>query len=69
MLDCGLNMHSILHFMPLPMVPSNKFNSLPTWLPRNDNQQDWQIEGVSEIQFKYLSQFKNLYYPVFSVNL
>ncbi|XP_018344280.1 PREDICTED: integrator complex subunit 9 [Trachymyrmex septentrionalis] len=45
MLDCGLNMQSILHFMPLPMVPSNKFNSLPTWLPRNDNQQDWQIEG------------------------
>lgn len=46
MLDCGLNMQSILHFMPLPMVPSSKFNSLPTWLPR-DNQQDWQVEGVS----------------------
>lgn len=46
MLDCGLNMQSILHFMPLPMVPSSKFNSLPTWFPR-DNQQDWQVEGVS----------------------
>lgn len=54
MLDCGLNMQSILHFMPLPMVPSNKFNSLSTWLPRNDNQQDWQIEGVSEMEFKHL---------------
>ncbi|RLU21019.1 hypothetical protein DMN91_007635 [Ooceraea biroi] len=44
MLDCGLNMQSILHFMPLLMVPNSKFNSLPNWLPR-DNQQDWQIEG------------------------
>lgn len=48
MLDCGLSMQSILHFMPLPMVPSAKFNSLPTWLPR-DNHQDWQIEGVGLI--------------------
>ena len=45
MLDCGLNMQSVLHFMPMPMVPSAKFNSLPSWLPR-DNHQDWQIEGV-----------------------
>lgn len=45
MLDCGLNMQSVLSFMPMPMVPSSKFNSLPTWLPR-DNYQDWQIEGV-----------------------
>ena len=45
MLDCGLNMQSVLHFMPMPMVPSAKFNSLSSWLPR-DNHQDWQIEGV-----------------------
>jgi hypothetical protein len=47
MLDCGLNMQSILHFMPLLMVPNSKFSSLLNWLPR-DNQQDWQIEGVSD---------------------
>lgn len=52
MLDCGLNMQSILHFMPMPMVPSTKFNSLPLWLPR-DNHQDWQIEGVCIIYFFY----------------
>lgn len=46
MLDCGLNMQSISHFMPMPLVPSSRFNLLPTWLPR-DNQQDWQVEGVS----------------------
>ena len=46
MLDCGLNMQSVLNFMPMPMVPSARFNSLPNWVPR-DNYQDWQIEGVS----------------------
>lgn len=64
MLDCGLNMQSILHFMPMPMVPSSRFNSLPTWIPR-DNQQDWQIEGVSSrffilITAKYKDCHKNL---------
>lgn len=44
MLDCGLNMQSILNFMPMPVVPSAKFNSLMNWLPR-DNHQDLQIEG------------------------
>lgn len=29
----------------MPLVPSARFDSLPNWLPR-DNQQDWQIEGV-----------------------
>lgn len=53
MLDCGLNMQSFLNFMPMPMVPSAKFNSLPTWLPR-DNHQDWQIEGVSNFVIKKL---------------
>ncbi|XP_020706794.2 integrator complex subunit 9 isoform X4 [Athalia rosae] len=44
MLDCGLNMQSVLNFMPMPMVPSPKFSSLSAWVPR-DNHQDWQIEG------------------------
>ncbi|XP_003428131.1 integrator complex subunit 9 [Nasonia vitripennis] len=44
MLDCGLNMQSVMNFMPMPMVPSARFNSLPNWVPR-DNYQDWQIEG------------------------
>ncbi|XP_014216076.1 integrator complex subunit 9 [Copidosoma floridanum] len=43
-LDCGLNMQSVLNFMPMPMVPSARFNSLPNWVPR-DNYQDWKIEG------------------------
>jgi integrator complex subunit 9 len=49
MLDCGLNMQSVLNFMPMPMVPSARFNSLPNWVPR-DNYQDWQIEGVRKAE-------------------
>lgn len=45
MLDCGLNMQSVLNFMPMPLVPSAKFNNLSNWVPR-DTYQDWQIEGV-----------------------
>ena len=52
MLDCGLNMQTVLNFMPMPLVPSARFNSLPNWLPR-DNQQDWQIEGVSIINLYF----------------
>lgn len=67
MLDCGLSMQSILHFMPLPMVPSAKFNSLPTWLPR-DNHQDWQIEGVGLINmceiYKYVHKLNNRIYVI-----
>ncbi|KAK0079575.1 hypothetical protein PV325_001050 [Microctonus aethiopoides] len=44
MLDCGLNMQSILNFMPIPLVPSGRFNALQNWIPR-DNHQDWRIEG------------------------
>ncbi|XP_057333084.1 integrator complex subunit 9 [Microplitis mediator] len=59
MLDCSLNMQSILNFMPIPMVPSGKFNALPNWLPRDNHHnpyhnqhpyqqyhnQEWKIEG------------------------
>ena len=48
MLDCGLNMQSVLNFMPMPLVPSAKFSNLSNWVPR-DNYQDWQIEGVNNI--------------------
>lgn len=50
MLDCGLNMQSVLNFMPMPIVPSARFNSLSNWVPR-DNYQDWQIEGVCNPNF------------------
>ncbi|XP_034943650.1 integrator complex subunit 9 [Chelonus insularis] len=47
MLDCSLNMQTILNFMPIPLVPSAKCNSLPNWLPRDNHHhyQDWKIEG------------------------
>ncbi|KAL7299713.1 hypothetical protein TKK_0007465 [Trichogramma kaykai] len=43
MLDCGLNMQSVLNFMPLPLVHSAKFDALPYWTPR-DESKDWQID-------------------------
>lgn len=61
MLDCGLNMQSVLSFMPMPMVPSAKFDSLPNWTPR-DNYQDWQIEGVITLQQSQL--YPNKYYYI-----
>lgn len=67
MLDCGLNMQSILHFMPLPMVPSSKFNALPTWFPR-DNQQDWQVEGVSIQSEKRAGVCDILFWKIYPLN-
>lgn len=43
MLDCGLDAMSILHFLPLPLIPCSRLANLPTWIPRNSN--DAQLEG------------------------
>ncbi|XP_052813057.1 integrator complex subunit 9-like isoform X2 [Mya arenaria] len=32
MLDCGLDLTQLLHFLPLPPVPGSKITSLPDWL-------------------------------------
>ena len=45
MLDCGLDMGSAMNFLPLPLVPSQKLNSLNSWMPRDP---DSQLEGVSK---------------------
>ncbi|RXG67625.1 Integrator complex subunit 9 [Armadillidium vulgare] len=42
MLDCGLDMTSIMHFLPLPLVPSQRLNTLNYWMPRDA---DLQLEG------------------------
>lgn len=31
MLDCGLSVNSVLNFLPLPLVQSARFHSLPNW--------------------------------------
>ncbi|XP_023235050.1 integrator complex subunit 9-like [Centruroides sculpturatus] len=43
MLDCGLDAMSVLHFLPLPLIPSSRLANLSTWIPRNSN--DAQLEG------------------------
>ena len=42
MLDCGLDMTSVSHFLPLPLVASHKLNNLNSWVPRDP---DSQLEG------------------------
>ncbi|XP_050690206.1 integrator complex subunit 9-like [Eriocheir sinensis] len=42
MLDCGLDMTSVGHFLPLPLVASPRLSSLNTWMPRDA---DPQLEG------------------------
>lgn len=45
MLDCGLDINSALHFLPLPLVSSKRYSNLPTWVPRDGS--DVQLDGVS----------------------
>ena len=44
MLDCGLDINSALHFLPLPLVSSKRLSSLPTWVPR-DTSEATQLDG------------------------
>ncbi|KAF4523843.1 hypothetical protein B566_EDAN016808 [Ephemera danica] len=43
MLDCGLWAASVLNFLPLTLVPSQRISSLPSWVPRDCA--DPQLEG------------------------
>ncbi|XP_045599022.1 integrator complex subunit 9 isoform X1 [Procambarus clarkii] len=42
MLDCGMDMSSVSHFLPLPLVASQRLGVLSTWVPRDA---DSQLEG------------------------
>jgi len=44
MLDCGLDINSALHFLPLPLVSSKRLAGLPTWVPR-DTSEAIQLDG------------------------
>ncbi|MPC95924.1 Integrator complex subunit 9 [Portunus trituberculatus] len=59
MLDCGLDMTSVSHFLPLPLVSSARLNSLNTWVPRDT---DSQLEGVRIADSLYLSFFFVLFF-------
>ncbi|XP_072907929.1 integrator complex subunit 9 isoform X1 [Hemitrygon akajei] len=37
MLDCGLDMTSALHFLPLPLVHSPRLSKLPGWISKDGN--------------------------------
>lgn len=43
MLDCGLSMQSVLNFLPLTFVQSNKLLNLPVWMPNDVT--DTELEG------------------------
>ncbi|CAL4069691.1 unnamed protein product, partial [Meganyctiphanes norvegica] len=46
MLDCGLDMSSVSHFLPLPLVSSQRLNNLSSWVPRDaDSQLEGQLES------------------------
>jgi integrator complex subunit 9 len=44
MLDCALDMSSVLNFMPIPLVQSAKLAQLPKYLPKDG---DHNFDGVS----------------------
>lgn len=44
MLDCGLSMQSVLNFLPLSFVPTNRLLNLPHWMPPDVPDPD--LEGV-----------------------
>lgn len=58
MLDCGLSMQSVLNFLPLTYVPSNKLMSLSNWMPTDISDAD--LEGV-DISFIESLQKNNIY--------
>ncbi|XP_039593987.1 integrator complex subunit 9 [Polypterus senegalus] len=37
MLDCGLDMTSVLNFIPLPLVHSSRLSTLPSWIMKDGN--------------------------------
>ncbi|VEN60673.1 unnamed protein product [Callosobruchus maculatus] len=43
MLDCGLSMQSLLNFLPLSFVPSNKLSNMANWMPSDTTDPD--LEG------------------------
>lgn len=43
MLDCGLTSQTVLNFLPLPLVQSSRFQSLPNWICPRDH--DAQADG------------------------
>lgn len=43
MLDCGLSSQTVLNFLPLPLVQSSRFQSLPNWICPRDH--DAQVDG------------------------
>lgn len=45
MLDCGLSMQSVLNFLPLSFVQSNKFLNMPIYTPNDLTDTD--LEGVT----------------------
>lgn len=59
MLDCGLDINSALHFLPLPLVSSKRLSGLPTWVPR-DSSEAMQLDGVSFIEEKLLKCTTNV---------
>nr|CAH7765745.1 unnamed protein product [Callosobruchus chinensis] len=40
MLDCGLSMQSLLNFLPLSFVPSNKLSNMANWMPSDTTDPD-----------------------------
>lgn len=58
MLDCGLSAHSALCFLPLPLVPSARLSSLPSFMPPHIS--DPLLEGVS-IQIFLIAVKLNLF--------
>lgn len=60
MLDCGLDINSALHFLPLPLVSSKRLAGLPTWVPR-DTSEAIQLDGVSSIMVHFYLLLMLLY--------
>lgn len=47
MIDCGLDQISTMCYLPLPLVSSSHFNSLPNWVP---NSYSSSINGVDSFE-------------------
>lgn len=56
MLDCGLSMQSVLNFLPLSFVASNRLLNLPVWTHPDLTEVD--LEGVSNLTYSSLYLYK-----------
>ena len=65
MLDCGLDICTILNYLPIPLIPSSRLASLPTWKPKD--QVIPQLDGVRHASPELCHVWCNLHGVIFHI--